>query len=85
MARLPPTRFLVRVEDALPADPEGHEDDEEEDDEVDHVLDHLSDHDDVRPEVLVDAHQLQTANVPVADHRRVGRVDRGDHAPVESE
>ena len=29
------TWFLVGVEDALPADPKGHEDDEEEDDEVD--------------------------------------------------
>ena len=37
-----PTWFLVWVEDALPADAEGHQDHQEEHDEVDHVLDHLA-------------------------------------------
>ena len=45
------TGFLVGVEYALPADAEGHEDDEEQHDEVDHVLDHLPDHHHVRTEV----------------------------------
>ena len=37
-----PTWLLVWVEDALPADAEGHQDHQEEHDEVDHVLDHLA-------------------------------------------
>ena len=79
------TGFLVGVEYALPADAEGHEDDEEQHDEVDHVLDHLADHHHVRTEVLVDPDQLEAADVPVADHRRVGRVHAGNHAALESE
>ena len=32
---------------------------------------------------LVDSDELEAADVPVADHRRVGRVHPGNHAALE--